>query len=412
MRIFFSSIPSHVTVSTYVYDCTGIVFCYFDYSTPGFCSKLSVTFEVREEAVGIGQPDSIAKYGIGESIGRAGEVLEDDYGIAVEADRFVDIVSGVDPTKFTKGGRLGDKKGLGFGADGRPGMGLSGSGTDIDGTGEDGGLDQEQALEAEDLSEGKGIIRGRNNRPPIKVSAEPRRLEVLAEIAYVPLEARVDAQQARQSIRALQPRQVVLLGAGKPKSGNAASEQSDSKASPAIYSYVVGGRKSCYAPTDGESAELSVGHAAYGVRLIDTPYMTPEEKEKLIAEGGEFPPNVEPYEAKVGGCTVSLLDNVATGQRVAADGSLVLAPRMKSQNQRPSLMLSEGDVLLTDLMEEIIPQGMKAEYSAHVGYSQLIVNGRIVVRKDQESGQINVEGPLCEDFFKVREVVCGQYVQI
>jgi hypothetical protein len=74
--------------------------------------------------------------------------------------------------------------------------------------------------------------------------------------------------------------------------------------------------------------------------------------------------------------------------------------------------LSDGDVLLTDLRTEVIAQGMKAEYSAHAGYSQLIVNGRIVVRKDQESGQINVEGPLCQDFFTVRRVVCGQYVQI
>lgn len=56
--------------------------------------------------------------------------------------------------------------------------------------------------------------------------------------------------------------------------------------------------------------------------------------------------------------------------------------------------------------------GTPSYCSAHAGYSQLIVNGRIVVRKDQESGQINVEGPLCEDFFRVRHVVCGQYVQI
>ena len=59
-----------------------------------------VTFSVREEAVGIGQPDSIAKYGIGESVGRSGEVLEDDYGIAVRAESFVDIVTGVDPSRF------------------------------------------------------------------------------------------------------------------------------------------------------------------------------------------------------------------------------------------------------------------------------------------------------------------------
>ncbi len=83
-----------------------------------------MTFEVREEAVGIGQPDSVAKYGIGESVGRSGEVLEDDYGIAVKAESFVDIVTGVDPTKFAGGtGRIGEevlRRGLGFGSDGKP----------------------------------------------------------------------------------------------------------------------------------------------------------------------------------------------------------------------------------------------------------------------------------------------------
>lgn len=37
--------------------------------------------------MGIGQPDSVAKYGIGESVGRSGEVVEDDYGISVKAER-------------------------------------------------------------------------------------------------------------------------------------------------------------------------------------------------------------------------------------------------------------------------------------------------------------------------------------
>ena len=90
-----------------------------------------MTFEVREEAVGIGQPDSIAKYGIGESIGRAGEVLEDDYGIAVKAESFVDIVPGVDSSKYAGGsGRIGDealRRGLGFGSDGRPVLASNGS---------------------------------------------------------------------------------------------------------------------------------------------------------------------------------------------------------------------------------------------------------------------------------------------
>jgi hypothetical protein len=45
--------------------------------------------DTREEAVGIGQPDSVAKYGIGESVGRSGEIIEDDYGISVKAERRV-----------------------------------------------------------------------------------------------------------------------------------------------------------------------------------------------------------------------------------------------------------------------------------------------------------------------------------
>jgi len=267
-------------------------------------------------------------------------------------------------------------------------------------------IEDEFALEAADLSEGTGIIRGRNNRPPVKVTTEPRRLEVLAEVVYVPLEARVDARAARQSIRALQPRQVVVLGAGEPSTSTSPTTNSTKDTS--ILSYVVGGRDSIYAPTDGETTELSVGHAAYAVRLIDTMYMTAEEKEKHLADGEEIP-NIEPYEAKVGDCSVSLLDSVATGQKVAADGSIVLAPRGDAKQNRTNVMLSHGDVLLTDLRAEVIAQGMKAEYSAHAGYSQLVVNGRVVVRKEQ-GGQINVEGPLCEDFFKVRSVVCGRYL--
>ena len=51
-------------------------------------------------------------------------------------------------------------------------------------------------------------------------------------------------------------------------------------------------------------------------------------------------------------------------------------------------------------------------FSAQQGYSQLVVNGKVVVKKDQDSGRMDVEGPLCEDFFTVRSVVCSQYVTL
>jgi hypothetical protein len=165
-----------------------------------------------------------------------------------------------------------------------------------------------------------------------------------------------------------------------------------------------------FTPSDGELVELSVGHYAYSVRLIDIPYQKPEE----IDPDAEPAKPKELHESQIGECTVSNFDFVGTGKKVALDGSIVLAPRHGEEalKDRSSIHVSDGEVLLTDLRAEIIAQGMKAQYSAHSGYSQLVVNGRIIVRKDKDSGRVAVEGPLCEDFFSVRSIVCGQYVSL
>jgi hypothetical protein len=378
--------------------------------------KFAVTFEVREEPVGIGQLDTTTKLGFGES--RSNEVLEDDYGIAVIPERFTDIVSGVDNAKFGASGRIGDevtKRGLGYGVDapGRKSMSFSSVGATgarvTDDEDEDGSDElDEQAVEAIDLSEGGGIIRGRNGRPPTKVTTISRKIEVLAEISFIPLEGRVDARAARQSVRALQPRQVVVLGGPKGNDCDETIIDEVSLLAEAAKSFVTD-KKPILVPSDGETAELDVGHAAYAVRIIDAPYQTREAQ----SSGVEAPLSVEPFEAKLGACIVSLLDSVATGQKVALDGSIVLAPRMTaSADDAPKLYLSDGEVLLTDLRAELIGAGMKAEYSAHSGFAQLVVNGKIVVKKASDLGLFDIEGPLCEDFYAVRSVICRQFVTL
>lgn len=269
-------------------------------------------------------------------------------------------------------------------------------------------------LEALDLSEGKGIVRGRGGRPPMKVTTVPRLLEVLAEIAYVPLEGRVSSRAARQSVRALQPGQVVILGgtAGADVTQDMAVDEVTLLAN-SVKSYITG-NNSVLTPSNVESAELDVGHAAYSVRLINTPYISPEEMAKR-EEGDDLPAPYEPFEAQLGEYTVSLFDCVANGQKVATDGSVVLAPRPFSkttEKEQPTIFVSNGEVLLTDLRAELIAEGMKADYSTRPGYAQLVVNGKVIVKKDQESGKFDIEGPLCEDFYKIRSVVCGQFVTL
>ena len=399
-----------------------------------------VTFDIREEAVGLGQPDSIAKYGIGESVGRSGEVLEDDYGISVQPQRFTDIVSGVDPSKFASGtGRIGDdpmrRRGFGYDMDNSMGKNRSKASmtsqstssrfvSDVDDQDDDADALDEQVQEALDLSEGTGIIRGRSGRLPMKVSTVTRKLEVLAEISYIPgLEGRVDARAARQSVRALQPREVIVLGGTRNKSSSLLSDSpinmnliSDEVRllADAAKSFVKGS-KTVSTPSDGETVELYVGHAAYTVRLIDKPYV-PANKTDAEREEKDIPESIEMVEMKLGSCNVSRLNCVATGQKVALDGSIVLAPRLPSMlenTRKPSILLSDGEILLTDLRTELIALGMKAEYSAHTGYSQLLINGKVVVKKEQSQdsvGRMHIEGPLCEDFYTVRSILSGQFV--
>lgn len=221
------------------------------------------------------------------------------------------------------------------------------------------------------MSEGKGIIRGRYGRPPMKVSTVYRKLEVLAEVAFIPVEGRADAKAARQSVRALQPRQVVIIGGGQHPVCLEAGKIKMTKDYPGeaslladtIRAFLRGNEAAAVmTPSAGETVELSVGHAVYPVRLIDKPYISGDDMEKK-STSPDVLPSIEPYEVKVGDCTVSLLNYVATGQRVAADGSVVLAPRcVPDKTSRPVVMISNGDILLTDLRSEIIAQGMKAEY--------------------------------------------------
>ena len=68
-------------------------------------------------------------------------------------------------------------------------------------------------------------------------------------------------------------------------------------------------------------------------------------------------------------------------QQVALDRSVVLAPRVGSNDNSPKIYLSDGDILLTDLRSEMIAGGMKAEYRAN----QLVIIGNITVKKDGDS---------------------------
>jgi len=116
-------------------------------------------------------------------------------------------------------------------------------------------------------------------------------------------EGRADVHVAHQSVWVLQPRLLVIIDRHKSN----ALMLADALCTP---SSGEGGKNNgtsplAHIPVDGEKVELTVSHTAYGVRLLDTPYLTRWDGNDGTPRSGAS--------AKIGDCSVSLVDLVATG---------------------------------------------------------------------------------------------------
>eukprot|EP00775_Hariotina_reticulata_P011969 gene11969-12112_t len=65
-----------------------------------------------------------------------------------------------------------------------------------------------------------------------------------------------------------------------------------------------------------------------------------------------------------------------------------------------------GNVKLSEVKQALANVGTPSEFR---GGGRLVVGGSLVVRRDGPEGQLLMEGPLCEDYFKVRDVVYKLY---
>lgn len=64
-----------------------------------------------------------------------------------------------------------------------------------------------------------------------------------------------------------------------------------------------------------------------------------------------------------------------------------------------------GDVKLSNLNQALAKAGLPSQFVA----GRLLVKGSLLVSRQGDDGQLMVEGPLCDDYFKVRDVVYSLY---
>ena len=66
--------------------------------------------------------------------------------------------------------------------------------------------------------------------------------------------------------------------------------------------------------------------------------------------------------------------------------------------------LFAGNVRLSRLKQALADAGIAAQWQAGT-----LVCGKVIVKASPEDGEVHLEGPLAEDFFRVREIVHAQY---
>ena len=85
------------------------------------------------------------------------------------------------------------------------------------------------------------------------------------------------------------------------------------------------------------------------------------------------------------------------------EGLLQLVAGEGSGGQHGGIFL--GAVQLSEVVQPLAAVGVRVEWRTGGG---LLCNGLVTVRKEGEEGTLVVEGPLCADYYTVREVVYGQ----
>ena len=64
-----------------------------------------------------------------------------------------------------------------------------------------------------------------------------------------------------------------------------------------------------------------------------------------------------------------------------------------------------GDVRLSEVRKALGEAGITADW--HGG--MLVCSGMVTIKVGNQDGQVKLEGSLCDDYFRIRDVVYGQY---
>uniref|UniRef100_A0A023GLI5 Cleavage and polyadenylation specificity factor subunit 2 n=1 Tax=Amblyomma triste TaxID=251400 RepID=A0A023GLI5_AMBTT len=227
---------------------------------------------------------------------------------------------------------------------------------------------------------------------PTKCLESSLQLDVNASLQFIDFEGRSDGESVRKIVQMMKPQRVILVR-GSPEATQAMAAFCRS-------SGAVQGR--VFTPRMGELVDATTESHIYQVKLRDS-----------LVSSLQF--------ARAKNAELAWLDGeIATEEHLAPDGAqddsldmdeprdsmYILQPLPPSQVPGHATIFI-NEIKLSDFKQVLLRNGVQAEFSGGVLYC----NGIVAVRRN-EAGRINIEGCLCEDYFKVREILYQQYAII
>ncbi|KAL8565141.1 cleavage and polyadenylation specificity factor subunit 2 [Nucella lapillus] len=255
---------------------------------------------------------------------------------------------------------------------------------------------------------------------PTKCVSSTITLDINASVQYIDFEGRSDGDAIRRYLTTIKPRQLVLIH-GTEESTSALEEFCHTTG-------VVQGKVFC--PSVGDSIDATTERHIYQVRLrdhlvsslkfskardmelawVDGSLSMVKEKSdtsilpKVAAVSSSSSTSSSAAAAGVGGGDASEKKGAGDDEDMKPVADIVptlepLAPSLVP----PHTAVFINEPRLSDFKLILTKAGIHCEFVAGV----LICNNVVAVRRD--AGRIQVEGTLCDDYFKIRELLYDQY---
>ncbi|KAI1286060.1 Cleavage and polyadenylation specificity factor subunit 2 [Halotydeus destructor] len=238
---------------------------------------------------------------------------------------------------------------------------------------------------------------------PTKCLVNVKSFKVEASISYIDFEGRSDGESLKKILSLVKPRRLIVVR-GSPES--VMDLASFCKTNLSLSD------ESLFTPKNGEVVDATTESHIYQVRLTDS-LVTSLSFSK--AKGGaelawleaelEMPEeeSLLPKQEVAKGTSQSIIEKSSQGGRD-------LLPTLKPLDLNASsshVTLFVNELKLSDFKQVLINSGVQAEFAGGVLYC----SDKVAVRRN-ETGRIHLEGTICEEYFKIRQLLYKQYAVV